>query len=58
MTRDQALAILANGDFDQLIGAPESLEVEFKSEPYRVEQESQKFELAKDVSALANAAGA
>jgi hypothetical protein len=57
MTRDQALAILANGDFDQLIGAPESLEVEFKSEPY-VEQESQKFELAKDVSALANAAGA
>jgi Putative DNA-binding domain len=57
MTRERALAILTSGDFDQFVGAPESLEVEFKSEPYRIEQESQKFELAKDVSALANAAG-
>lgn len=57
MTRDEALVILAGGNFDQFVGAPESLEVEFKSEPYRLDQDSQKFELAKDVSALANAAG-
>jgi hypothetical protein len=57
MTREEALAILASGDFDQFVRARESLEVEFKSEPYRMEQESQRFELAKDVSALANAAG-
>jgi hypothetical protein len=57
MTRAEALAILDGGDFEQLIGAPESLEVEFKSEPYRLDQEGQRFELAKDVSALANAAG-
>jgi Putative DNA-binding domain len=57
MTRAEALAILGGGDFDQFVGAPESLEVEFKGEPYRLDQEGQKFELAKDVSALANAAG-
>jgi hypothetical protein len=57
MTRTEALAILGSGDFDQFLGAPESLEVEFKGEPYRLEHESQKFELAKDVSALANAKG-
>jgi predicted HTH transcriptional regulator len=47
----------ASGDFNQFIDAPEGLEIEFKGEPYRLEQDSQKFELAKDVSALANAAG-
>jgi hypothetical protein len=57
MTRDEALAILAGGDFERFIGVAESLEVEFKGEPYRAEQDSQKFELAKDVTALANAAG-
>jgi hypothetical protein len=57
VTRDEALTILASGDFEPFIGAPESLEVEFKGEPYQVENESQKFELAKDVSALANTAG-
>jgi Putative DNA-binding domain len=57
MTREEALAILAGGNFDQFVGTPEGLEVEFKREPYRLEQGDQKFELAKDVSALANAAG-
>jgi len=58
MTRAEALAILESGDFEQLIGAAETLEVEFKGEPYRIEErDSQKFELAKDVSALANGAG-
>jgi hypothetical protein len=45
MTRTEALAILAGGDFDPFIGEPESLEVEFKGEPYRLDQEGQKFEL-------------
>jgi hypothetical protein len=57
MTRDEALAILASGDFEQFRGVAEGLEVEFKAEPYRLIDEAQKFELAKDVSALANAAG-
>jgi hypothetical protein len=57
MTREEALAILAGGNFEQFVGTPEGLEVEFKREPYRLEQDDQKFELAKDVSALANAAG-
>ena len=57
MTREEALAILAGGDFDGFVGVTEGLEVEFKREPYRMGQDSQKFELAKDVSALANAGG-
>lgn len=57
MTRAEALAILEGGDFEQFVGTPEMLEVEFKREPYRVDDDSQRFELAKDVSALANASG-
>ena len=58
MTRAEALAILESGDFDRLVDVPETLEVEFKGQPYRVdERDSQKFELAKDVSAFANASG-
>ena len=57
MTRDEILAVLEDGAFERLKGSPENLEVEFKREPYRLDQENQKFELAKDVSALANAAG-
>lgn len=57
MTREEARAILGNGDFDQFIDTPEGLEIEFKGEPYRIEQDSQRFELAKDVSGFANAAG-
>jgi predicted HTH transcriptional regulator len=57
MTREEALAILGQGEFDRFVGTAEGLELEFKSEPYRLDEDSQKFELAKDVSALANAAG-
>jgi hypothetical protein len=57
MTRAEALAILESGDFDPLLHTPETLEIEFKGEPYQLDRDSQKFELAKDVSALANAAG-
>src|SRR5438067_1534205 len=57
MARAEALAILESGEFDQLIGRPETPEVEFKGEPYQLDRETQRFELAKDVSAMANAAG-
>jgi len=57
MKRGEVLGILASGEFHQFVGVPEGLEVEFKSEPYRLEQDSQRFELAKDVSAFANASG-
>ena len=57
MIRVEALEVLEGGDFDPFIGVPESLEVEFKGQPYQLDQDSQRFELAKDVSAFANAAG-
>jgi hypothetical protein len=58
MTRAEVLVVLESGDFDEFVGALEALEVEFKGEPYRVDdRDSQKFELAKDVSAFANAFG-
>ncbi len=57
MNRAELLTLLDGGDLDQLVGVREDLEVEFKRQPYQLDQESEKFELAKDVSALANAAG-
>lgn len=57
MTRAEVLAILEGGDFDRFIGAPETGEVEFKGEPYQLDHDGQRFELAKDASAFANAAG-
>ncbi len=40
-----------------LIGQPEAVWLEFKTSPYQLSDERQKFELAKDVSAMANADG-
>jgi len=57
VTREQALAILDGGDFEPFVGEREDLELEFKGEPYQVEREAERFELAKDVCALANGAG-
>lgn len=58
MTRAEVLAVLASGNFDPLVGLAETIDVEFKGQPYQVtDHDSQKFELAKDVSALANASG-
>ena len=50
-------AILESGDFSPLIGALEDEHLECKSAPYQLDQERGKMELAKDVSALANADG-
>src|SRR5580700_8508715 len=53
----EVIAILESGDFDQLIGGLENEHLECKGKPYRLEQEIEKMELAKDISALANADG-
>jgi hypothetical protein len=57
MNRNELLAVLRVGDLDELIGVREDVEVEFKRQPYQLDQEGEKFELAKDVSAFANAGG-
>lgn len=58
MTRAEVLDVLATGNFEQLVGLAETIDVEFKGQPYQIaDHDSQKFELAKDVSALANASG-
>jgi hypothetical protein len=50
-------AILQSGDFTRLFGAFEDDHLECKSAPYNLDQEREKMELAKDVSALANTDG-
>ena len=57
ITLDEARRLLASYDFDAFVDAVETGHLEFKSEPYRLDQELQKQELAKDVSAFANAGG-
>ena len=57
LTPDQITAILMAGEFDDLVGAAETSNVEFKVSPYQLEQEYAKQEFAKDVTALADAAG-
>jgi hypothetical protein len=54
VNRQQLLERLHAGDFDALIGEAESAEIDFKREPYRLDEPAQAFELAKDVAALAN----
>jgi hypothetical protein len=49
--------ILSSGRFDDLLGCVEDSRLECKAAPYQLDQERQKMELAKDVSALANADG-
>ena len=57
LTPDQITAILISGKLEDIIGVAETSEVEFKVAPYQLEQEYAKQELAKDVTALANAQG-
>lgn len=49
--------ILKKGEFGSLIGVLEDEQLECKGEPYQLDKDYQKHELAKDVSALANASG-
>ena len=54
---EAALELLRQGRFAELVGWFEAQNLECKREPYRLDLVDQKFELAKDVSALANAGG-
>jgi hypothetical protein len=54
VTKEEVLQLLDAADFDALVGAVETAEVDFKRSPYRVNEASEAFELAKDVTALAN----
>lgn len=51
----ELIALLDTGDFGAVVGAAESGEIEFKRSPYRTDAPAEAFELAKDVTALANA---
>jgi len=57
MTVDQILTVLNAGGFDQFIGQAETETFECKREPYQLGQDRDGYELAKDVSSLANATG-
>jgi hypothetical protein len=54
VTREEILQAIDAGEFDVLIGEVETLEVDFKRSPYRVAEDAEAFELAKDIAALAN----
>ena len=57
LSSDEIKRIIHSGNFDELIGVIENSQFECKGEPYRLDDDHQKLELAKDVSALANAQG-
>jgi hypothetical protein len=57
ITLAEVASILQSGDFIRLFGVLEDDHLECKSAPYSLDQEREKMELAKDVSALANADG-
>ena len=49
-----AKAILDSGKFEELIGTKESWDIEYKSESWAPTNAEDRFELAKDVAAMAN----
>ncbi|MGL3710674.1 AlbA family DNA-binding domain-containing protein [Leptospirillum ferriphilum] len=49
--------ILESKEYQNLLGVVETDEVEFKGEPYQLDKDTQKQELSKDVSGLANSKG-
>jgi len=51
------ITTLARGDFGEILGTPESSWIDFKSAPYGLDTDRSRWELAKDVSAFANAVG-
>ncbi len=57
LSNDEVLTLVKSGNHSGLIGLVEREELEFKKAPYRLEEDRQKNELAKGVTALANAAG-
>lgn len=57
LRQDEIKFILETGDFEKFIGSIEDEQLEYKATPYHLKNDLQKQELAKDVSALANADG-
>jgi hypothetical protein len=57
MSTQQVLDILHNGNFEDLIGTIENEVIDFKGNLYQLNSTKEKLELAKDVSAFANANG-
>jgi hypothetical protein len=57
LTAATALDLMRSGRPDLLIGEPESVWLEVKGAPYRLQDQDQELELGKDVSALGNVAG-
>jgi len=55
--RSDLFRALALGEFQALVGAFEGGWLECKREPYRLREEDQQLELAKDVAGLANSGG-
>jgi hypothetical protein len=53
----EIISILESGHFDRLLGGLEDEHLECKREPYKLQLDAEKMELAKDISALANADG-
>lgn len=53
----ELLLVLERGQFDTVLGTPEADYLDFKEAPYQLDLPRQKWELAKDVAALANSRG-
>jgi predicted HTH transcriptional regulator len=54
---EKVLAIVRAGKFEELIGVVEGDKLECKGSSYRLDDEHERFELAKDVTSFANAHG-
>ena len=54
---EQLREMIFSSDFNRLVGEIENEWLECKGQPYQIERESEKRELAKDVSSFANAQG-
>jgi hypothetical protein len=50
---EKILTIVRDGNFDELVGAVEGDKLECKGSPYRLDDEHERFELAKDVTSFA-----
>ena len=57
METEQLRALLEARRFARLIGEAEAVSLEVKQEPYDLDAAAGRYELAKDVSALANSGG-
>lgn len=57
ISKDKLKEIISASDFDQLIGEVENVWFDCKSQPYQMQSDWKKRELAKDVSSFANAKG-